>query len=103
MAPVAAAVPQNQPRQSAKRPVGRPPKGKHARRKYNSAKRGSNLNEDGTRRPRPANVLLESEMLIDEIRQRKALWQRTHDQHHSHTQLAPLWDEIAKTLDTNGE
>ncbi|KAJ8680120.1 hypothetical protein QAD02_015907 [Eretmocerus hayati] len=100
MSPVADSVPQNQPKQTAKRPVGRPPKSKYARRKCNS-RRGPNLNEDGTRKPRPANVLLESEILIDEIRQRKALWQRTHDQHHSHIQCAPLWNEIAKILDTS--
>ncbi|CAB0033542.1 unnamed protein product [Trichogramma brassicae] len=56
-----------------------------------------------TKRPRVANVLLENEILIDEIRARKALWMRTHDQHHSNLLTAPLWDEIANILDSTPE
>ncbi|OXU24415.1 hypothetical protein TSAR_008507 [Trichomalopsis sarcophagae] len=77
-------------------------RGKHKAKKRCSKKR-SNLNEDGSKRPRVANVLLENEMLIDEIRARKALWMRTHEHHHSGVLTAPLWEEIAKALDTTQE
>lgn len=71
--------------------------------KKRCSKKRSNVNEDGSKRPRVANVLLENEMLIDEIRARKALWMRTHEQHHSSVLTAPLWEEIAKALDTTRE
>ncbi|XP_058796843.1 probable E3 ubiquitin-protein ligase bre1 isoform X2 [Phymastichus coffea] len=83
---------------------GRPRHGKS--KKKNNKKRHTSVDvniHNYTKRPRVANVLLENEMLIDEIRTRKALWQRTHEQHHSSTLTAPLWDEVAKILDSTSD
>lgn len=72
------------------------PKRKYKKRSTNTV----NHVDDVGKRPRVANVLLENEILIDEIKSRKALWMRTHEQYHSSLLTAPQWDEIAKVLDT---
>lgn len=91
---------------ASNRGPGRPPS-KHKKRKSSSAsganKKRSVVEDAAQKRPRVANVLLENETLIEEIKKRKALWQRTHEQHHSSVLTTPYWDEVATACDLTRE
>lgn len=84
---------------------GRPPS-KHKKRKTSSGSKKKQAADESclaAKRPRVANVLLENETLIDEIRVRKLLWMRTHESHHSTVHTTPYWEEVAQACDLTRE
>lgn len=99
---VAAVVYNGEMAPAVPRGPGRPPS-KHKKRKSLKKRPTQIIEEPTPKRPRVANVLLENETLIDEIRNRKALWMRTHEQHHSSVLTAPYWEDVAKACDLTGE